>query len=167
MIVISNGFSKFHLAVAAEELYQRSLLSLMLTGAYPTRQIQRMLKVWPGKKNRKARRLLARCQQIDDRIVQPIWIPESIHALGHILDLRLSATNLAERLYVKSMMVYGARATSHVIRAAQNGARIYHYRAGYGHESVLAAKDLGMLTICDYTIAHGALLTIGASLTNA
>jgi glycosyltransferase involved in cell wall biosynthesis len=37
-------------------------------------------------------------------------------------------------------------------------AKIYHYRAGYGHKSVKVAKSMGMLTLCDHSIAHPGVL---------
>ncbi len=35
---------------------------------------------------------------------------------------------------------------------------IYIYRAGFGHKSVTTAKQLGMTTVCDHTIAHPRLV---------
>ncbi len=57
-------------------------------------------------------------------------------------------------MYVASMRFYGRLAVRHVKRAAAKGARIYHYRAGFGGESVAAARKCGMFTLCDHSIAH-------------
>jgi glycosyltransferase involved in cell wall biosynthesis len=45
-----------------------------------------------------------------------------------------------------------------VRKAGAEGAKLYHYRAGFGHESVIVAKELGMVTLCDHSIAHPAVL---------
>jgi glycosyltransferase involved in cell wall biosynthesis len=158
MVIISNGFSKFHLAVAAEELFKRSKLTMLITGAYPTGRARRILHLWPLKTSSKALRLLARGQKIDDRLVVPLWFPESMHALGQVLKNRPDLLGFVNFFNVASLKAYGRQATKHVLKAAKNGARVYHYRAGFGHESVQAAKAYGMMTICDYSIAHPALL---------
>lgn len=159
MIVISNGFSKFHLAVAAEELFNRAYLSMFLTGAYPAQNIKKVLRFGPLRKSEKFLRLEARGQNIDDRLVVPLWFPESLHAAGLFLRKKnWGPPRIVGLLNNKSLMAYGRQATKHVLKAAAKGARIYHYRAGFGHESVQAAKHVGIFTICDHSIAHPDLL---------
>ena len=159
MVVISNGFSKFHLAVAAEELFKRSRLSLLITGAYPTRRARQLVELWPLRRSRMFQRLLARRQDIDEQLITPFWFPESMHSLGKMLSKgRSDIFGLANFLIITSVSAYGRQSTKHVINAAENGARVYHYRAGFGHESVQAAKASGMITICDHSIAHPSLL---------
>ncbi|HTY24719.1 MAG TPA: glycosyltransferase family 4 protein [Desulfomonilaceae bacterium] len=55
---------------------------------------------------------------------------------------------------VESLRFYGRLACRHVERAAAEGARIYHYRAGFGGKSVEVARKHGMFTLCDHSIAH-------------
>ena len=43
----------------------------------------------------------------------------------------------------------GARAASR-----RAGARVYHFRAGFGQSSIPLAQQLGMHVICDHAIAH-------------
>jgi glycosyltransferase involved in cell wall biosynthesis len=50
--------------------------------------------------------------------------------------------------------LYGWNAVSTVKRAGANGAKLYHYRSGFGHKSVQAAKTAGLITLCDHSIAH-------------
>jgi glycosyltransferase involved in cell wall biosynthesis len=45
-------------------------------------------------------------------------------------------------------------AIRHVKKAAAKGARIYHYRAGFGGASVKVAQRLGMITLCDHASVH-------------
>ncbi len=60
----------------------------------------------------------------------------------------------SESIDVASMQFYGRSAIRHVKQAAAKGARIYHYRAGFGGESVEVARECGMFTLCDHSIAH-------------
>ena len=56
-----------------------------------------------------------------------------------------------------SFRLYGRQAEK-LVRTNRHSARIYHYRAGLGHESVATAKELGMIALCDHSIAHPAVL---------
>ncbi len=146
MVVISNGFSKFHLAVAAAEADKRQTLSCFLTGAYPTPLIRKILSFPYLRDNSKVQRLSARRDQIADMLVRPLFSAEVLHALG-----KLSQSDVT---VVDSFRFYGWSAVRHVKRAAAKGARIYHYRAGFGGKSVEAAKELGMFTLCDHASVH-------------
>ena len=53
MIIINNGFNKFHLAPGAAELARREVLSAFATGAYPTARVRRWLNVLGLADNRK------------------------------------------------------------------------------------------------------------------
>ena len=57
---------------------------------------------------------------------------------------------------VDSFRLYGWSAIRHVKKAAAKGARIYHFRAGFGGESLKVARRLGMFILCDHSIAHPA-----------
>lgn len=156
MVIISNGFSKFHLSVAAEELCRRGKLAMLLTGAYPTGRARQILDLWPLKRSSKAQRLLARGQTIDDSLVVHLWIPESLHAMGQIMKRRETLSDIAGFLDIISLRAYGRQAVEHVQRAAKKGARIYHCQAGFGHGSVQVAKAAGLVTIGHHSIAHPA-----------
>jgi glycosyltransferase involved in cell wall biosynthesis len=158
VVVISNGFNKFHLAVAAEELAKRLKLSMLITGAYPTARIRKISSTWPLSKFRKFGRLSARGQKIPENQITSLWLPEGIHAFG--LGLKKFSWVECFRGYMDatSLKAYGHHATKHITKAAYNGASIYHYRAGFGQKSVAAAKAAGMVTICDFSIAHGSVI---------
>jgi glycosyltransferase involved in cell wall biosynthesis len=150
MVIISNGFSKFHLSVAAAEADRRRLLSSFLTGAYPTPSLRRILALPGLLTNTKLNRLTQRGEQIDDRRVHPFFSAEALYALGILRG--------SDAMIVRSFCAYGHFAVHYVERAAADGARVYHYRAGFGGESVEVAKRLGLLALCDHSIAHPAVL---------
>jgi len=158
MVIVSNGFNKFHLSVAAEELHKRSQLSLFLTGAYPTDKISKILKRKTLKRSRKLARLLSRQQDIEERLIVPLWRSEFLHVVGQLIKKFSHASRFSTFMNLSSILQYGSQAIKHVRKAAANGAKVYHYRAGFGHKSVEVARDFGMIAICDYSIAHGALL---------
>jgi glycosyltransferase involved in cell wall biosynthesis len=146
MVIISNGFSKHTLAVTAAEAERRQLLTSFLTGAYPTPLIRKILSLPYLRSNAKANRLAARGDQITDGLVHALFASEALHVVGLLSH--------SESLDVASMRFYGRQAVRHVKQAASEGARIYHYRAGFGGESVAVAKKCGMFTLCDHSIAH-------------
>jgi glycosyltransferase involved in cell wall biosynthesis len=156
MVIISNGFSKFYLSVAAVEADQRHLLTCLLTGAYPTPLVRQILSLPYLRSRPKARRLAARREPIADSLVHALFTSESLYEFGR---LRQSSA-----IMVDSLRLYGWSAIHHIKRAAAKGARIYHFRAGFGGESVEVARRLGMFILCDHSIAHPA--TVEALVSN-
>jgi glycosyltransferase involved in cell wall biosynthesis len=157
MVIISNGFAKFHLSVAAAEADRRHLLSSFLTGAYPTPFVQRILSLPYLRTNAKANRLAARRDEITEGLVHPLFPSEALYVLG--TRWRNGAVD------VGCMRFYGRLACRHVERAAAQGARIYHYRAGFGGASLEVARKRGLFLLCDHSIAHP--LMIDALVRNA
>jgi Glycosyltransferase len=96
------------------------------------------------------KRLLARHDEIPESLVHALFYPEAIFTLGALLH--------REGALIEGFKSFGDAATKHVERAASTGATIYHYRAGFGGKSVDAAKRLGVITLCDHSIAHPVVL---------
>ena len=146
MVIISNGFSKFHLSVAAAEAERRHLLSAFLTAAYPTPFIRKILSLPYLRTNDKASRLAARQDEISEELVHSLLSSEALRIFGTLCRSRA--------LELESVRLYGRLACRHVERAAAQGARIYHYRAGFGGASLEVARKHGMFLLCDHSIAH-------------
>jgi glycosyltransferase involved in cell wall biosynthesis len=146
MVIISNGFSKFHLSVAAAEVDRRKLLTSFLTGAYPTPLVRKLLAL-PGVRNYpKGKRLSARGEQIAEGRVHALFSAEALYDFGRLCH--------SESLNVGSFQFYGRSAVRHVQRAAAEGARIYHFRSGFGGDSLEVARRLGMFLLCDHSSPH-------------
>ncbi len=156
MLVIANGFNRFHLAIAAAEAHRRGLLSCFITGAYPTPAARRLLAVGGLGRNRRLARLAARREAIPDAMVRTMWAAEAIYSVA--MAARRIAPRSALWLNAWSFRYCGRRAVRNVRSAAARGARVYHYRSGFGHQSVREAKRLGMVALCDHSIAHPAVL---------
>jgi len=150
MILISNGFWKFHLSVAAAEADRRGTLSGFITGAYPNAAIRKILDAPILRSNPKAMQLKGRQEQIADKRVHALFSPEALFVLG--------AAFHSNSVPVDALKLYGHLSKKYVERAATCGARIYHYRAGFGGQSVQVAKRLGMVALCDHSIAHPATI---------
>jgi len=148
MVIISNGFSKFHLSAAAVEANRRGILSAFLTGAYPTPLVRSILSLPGLRSNRKLKRLMARAEPLDDNRIRSLFLPELLYHLSHGLH--------SESALIGSLRAYGRAAIPHVKRAAKENARIYHYRAGCGGDSLTVARDSGLIALCDHSIAHPA-----------
>lgn len=146
MVIISNGFSKFHLSVAAAEADRRNLLTSFVTGAYPTPLIRGILNLPVVRNHPRARRLSARREQIADDQVHALVSAEALYALGMLRH--------SESMIVDSFQFYGRLAVRHVEQAAAEGARIYHFRAGFGGDSVGIARKRGMFVLCDHASPH-------------
>lgn len=157
MVTISNGFSKFHLAVAAAEANKRGILSQFVTGAYPTIPIQRLASDLRLSNNRKLVRLLDRGEDIPEPFVYPLWLSECVYQFGMMLRRFKSFETFGKWLNISSFKLYGLQAMKY-IKQAPTQTKIYHYRAGFGGRSAKIAKERGMIALCDHSIAHPALL---------
>jgi glycosyltransferase involved in cell wall biosynthesis len=159
VVVVSNGFSKFHLAVAAAEAYRRGLLSLLITGAYPNRTVERFAaRSARFADARKIARLIARGERIPFSLVRPLWTAEAVHHAAMATCETPGLKKIAALLNLSSCRLY-ARIASQQLSAMAGRARVYHYRAGFGLDSVAHAKKLGMVALCDHSIAHPGVLS--------
>lgn len=158
MVIISNGFNKFHLAAAAAEMHRRCLLISFITGAYPTPGLAGFIKKTGINRHPKLARLLNRGEEINERLVFSMWGSEAVYAAGLYISRTLGISDIGKWVERMGFRLYGRGAVSKVNRAAANGAKIYHYRAGFGHDSVKAAKTAGLITLCDHAIAHPEVL---------
>lgn len=158
MIVINNGFNKCHLASAAAELSRRDMLSAFSTGAFPSRYLQKWLEVFGLVSNRKLARLLARLEPVPEQLVFSDWVSEALHVVATGLRGRRLTRLVGDLANERSMRWCGWRAQKAVRYAIRNGAKLYHYRAGFGHASVRLAKRNGLFALCDHSIAHPAML---------
>ncbi|MEA3641093.1 MAG: glycosyltransferase family 4 protein [Lamprobacter sp.] len=161
MIIISNGFSKFHLAPAAAEMDRSRLLSCFFTGAYPTAFVVRFLRTTGLERSKKFQRLIARRETILESRVIAFWGAEALYIIGQWLmkNRWKKFERLGSWINNQSMINYG-RSAKRIIEDARcmDNPIIYHYRAGFGHASLKRAKLKGMIRLCDHSIAHPALV---------
>ncbi len=158
MIIISNGFNRFYLSVAAAEMNRRCLLTSFITGAYPKPYLVYLCSRAGANRNTKFARLLNRREEIDDRLVLSMWASEAVYTAGLYINRTPGMSAFGQWVERMGFRLYGRAAVSTIKRAAANGAKIYHYRAGFGHKSVQAAKSAGLMTLCDQSIAHPEVL---------
>jgi glycosyltransferase involved in cell wall biosynthesis len=158
VVIISNGFSKFHLAIAAAEVSRRGELRRLVTGAYPTPRMKTVVSRFGLGGHPKFQRLLAREEEVPPALVRPLWAPELLNQAAAVLEPR---SGLAKRYGAKlartSLRFYGRAAAKEIKRHGRPG-DVYHYRAGWGGVSVPLAKERGMLALCDHSIPHPAVL---------
>lgn len=155
-IIISNGFNKFHLAPAAAEMEERGLLAAFFTGAYPPEWMMRHSEKL--EQSAKIGRLISRWEPIQRQHIFSDLPSESINAVGRLFSRKSALRQLGGYLTRLSMRCYGSRAARNLQTVECAGAKLFHYRAGFGHSSVRAAKKSGMIVLCDHSIAHPELL---------
>lgn len=156
-VVVSNGFSRFHLATAAAELERRGLLARLLTGAYPSGAAWRLACALGLDHGRKLDRLARRGEDIPDGRIDALWSAEAVQVLGGLVRRLPVPAGIGDRLDVAGYRLYGWFA-GRAVRDVDAAANIYHYRSGFGQESVEAARRRGMVPLCDHSIAHPRLV---------
>lgn len=150
--IVSNGFGQFHLARLAEKLHESGKLHGFLTGAYPKGLTPRLLSNLShvAAINRLAEREI----RIPGALIRGCWSGELPHQIAQMAR-NGSNVPLVELSTAFSMDMYSKWARRQLRGMT---ADVYHYRAGMGGDSVKVAKELGMATVCDHSIAHPRLL---------
>lgn len=153
-VVVSNGFSKFHLAVAAAELARAGELTALLTGVYPSPAAAGLLHPHLRRLPASVARMLARREDLDDSLVCASTVPE-------LLYLSAMQARRSRVQWLRDVSYPLNRATFRLYgKAAERRLRglpamdVYHYRAGFGHGSVKVAREKGALVLCDHSLAH-------------
>lgn len=154
-VVISSGHKNFHMLFTAAEMENRGRLSRIICGAYPTPLEQMILKQWPLRNIRKFNRFANRLEALPPERVCQNRSSEILSSLSRKLG-RFGIDK--DKTAVAAFDMYGKKSEGVLRDAVADGAKIYHYRAGFGRTSVAVAKKLGMKTICDHSIVHPALL---------
>lgn len=154
-ILISNGFSRFHLAQLAAGLRQREWDVELLTGAYPNGTATAIMRTTPLRRSYRLGRLRDRQVRIEPDRVHADFASELVQRTGQILGSK-GAVRLGAALEVAGFRLAGLRAARAVRRARHLAA--YHFRSGFGLASLDAARRRGIPTICDHSVAHPATL---------
>jgi glycosyltransferase involved in cell wall biosynthesis len=156
LVVVSSGFHKTHVTTAAGEISHRGLLGLAITGAYPTRRIKRLLRSLGLADKGRVARLLERGEAIPEAKLRPLWLPEVLDELARAIARIPWLGLLYHRVAVATWRLYGRLAARKLRDAGDAG--IYQYRAGFGARSIERARELGMVALCDHSIAHPVVL---------
>lgn len=156
--VISAGHKNFHLLFTAAEMARRGRLAMLITGALPRPTEARLLARFSGS-SRKLARFLNRTENVEPWRVRQCRFSEVLGSCALALRRVPGAGRAAQALQGAAMRGYGRRAARHLRGSAPaRGAAIYHFRAGFGHGSIAAARAGGMRVLCDHSIVHPSLL---------
>ena len=149
MIIISNGHHKFITGPAAVEAYKNNLLVGFITAGYPTPVVRKLISWFRLDRYASIARLLQQQEsELPDNFVHTNWLSEIIY--------RVTNRILAQFPRMENIADYGLRfyawQAEHIIRRLSG--RIYHYRGGYGRNSVRIAQKKGMVALCDFSTVH-------------
>ncbi|MDO9271240.1 MAG: glycosyltransferase family 4 protein [Methylobacter sp.] len=150
MIIVSNGHHKFITGMAAAEAYKNNVLAGFITAGYPTPKLRRLIIRLKLDRYAPIKRLLQRQENLPDVFVHSLWLSELIYGITRIIARQVPHF---EADY--GFQFYAWQAES-IVRNLPG--RIYHYRSGYGRDSVQIAKQKSMVALCDHSIAHPAAL---------
>lgn len=149
--IISNGTGLFPLGWLAAEVAGRERLHTLLTAGYPKRLAGTLPSLFPSSPG--LARLEGRRVAIDDGLVRCFWTSEIQYQAAARLRGRRGLAGLHDRVDEASFRSY-ARAAARYIASLRAPPRLYHYRAGFGLDSVPVARRWGMIAVCHHTSAH-------------
>ena len=156
-VIVSNGFSRYNLAPAAAELARRGLLRRFITGGYPVGGWWRAACRVGLDRVTVLARLGRRGEAIPEAAIDALWGAEAVQKAGGVIARLPLLGAVGDWLDVFGYRLYGRRADRIIERFGAPGA-IYHYRSGFGGPSVARARRMGMLALCEHTIAHPCLV---------
>lgn len=152
MIIVSNGHHKFITGTAAAEAYKHNSLAGFITAGYPTPKLRQWITLLKLDRYAPINRLLQRQEDLPDLSVHSLWLSEIIYIAARYIARH------APRF--EGIVDYGLRfyawQAERIISCLP--AKIYHYRSGYGRDSVQIAKQKGMIALCDHSTTHPAAL---------
>lgn len=152
-VIISNGSYKFHLSVLASELAAREMLEIFITAGYPKKSLFKYLNKFSHKSF--VARLIDRRENIPDSKIRSFLSTELFFKTGDIFFAKYS-TLIQQLIHSLGFKFYQFLVLFEILKS---NAEIYHYRNCYGGFSVKLAKYKGMISICDHSIAHPALIS--------
>ena len=155
VILLSNGHFKFILGPAAHEIQKRERLAGFITGGYPTKRIKWLVSRLGLEQSKIVRRMLERDEALPEAFIHSLWLSEFMMQAGVVF---LRFPGMARRIAWMNncAMALYARQAAYFVENSEAG--IYHYRSGYGRQSVQVAKAKGMIAICDHSLVHPAVL---------
>jgi glycosyltransferase involved in cell wall biosynthesis len=159
-VLISAGHKNFHLIFTASELDKRHRLAGLITGAYPTAFEKAALQRWPISRIQRLQKFAAREDKISPTRIYQSRLSEFLQLLSEFVYRIPGLDGLSKILKQQAFRVYATKSLHHLRKAAKQGARIYHFRAGLGQASIDEARRLGLRTICDHSIVHPALVDV-------
>ena len=159
-IIVSNGFGRFPLRLAAAEAASRGALAAFVTGGYPTPALARWVDAAGLARFPATGRFLARAAPVPAGRVHALWAGEPFSQVAsRVRGVSAASRRAADRLHLLARGLYAAGASRIVGKLAEaRGRGIYHYRSGFGGGSVDLARRRGWVCLCDHTIVHPALL---------
>lgn len=152
MIIVSNGHHKFITGAAAAEACKNNLLAGFITAGYPTPKLRHWITLLKLRRYAPINRILQRQEDLPDLFVYPLWLSEVIYVAAR----RIARYSSRFDSIVDYGLQFYAWQAERIVRNLP--AKIYHYRSGYGRNSVRIAKQKGMVTLCDHSIVHPAAL---------
>ncbi|NNM80273.1 MAG: glycosyltransferase family 4 protein [Gallionella sp.] len=152
MIIVSNGHHKFITGPAAVEAHKNDLLSGFITAGYPLPILRKWITSCKLDRYAPIKRLLQRQEDLPDALVHSLWLSEIIYIVARNIDRHVSRFEYVADYGLK----FYAWQAKRLVRRLPG--KIYHYRSGYGRDSVRIAKQRGMIALCDHSIVHPAAL---------
>lgn len=146
-ILLSGGSYKFHMAPLAAELDKAGQLAAYVTAGWPKGWQLRIAELFSSSTGWK--RFLDRKEPISDKLVYSIPLSEMVLKIGDLVFA--SAPKNQQRVHRLAFLIYSLAAKRVLLKKEPD---IYHYRNCYGGRSVYAARQIGIPTLCDHSIAH-------------
>ncbi len=151
-VIISSGNGLFPLAWIASGVFKKNRLRKLIVAGYPTKKVVDFLFRFDLLKTIFGR-LLGRKLKIKEDLIQISWESELFYQLAHLLRGKKRFKYFYDLVSYFSH-IFIEYAACKIIKHVSDDTRIYHFRAGFGGNSINLAKEKKLITICHHTQAH-------------
>jgi len=145
--LVSNGGYKFHLAPLAAELEKRNCLAGLITAGWPSKWQRKIAEAFPS--NAAWKRFLDRHEPISEQLIHSSFKTEILLKTG---DLNRKYSQKIQQLFHEKALNSYSKYAITVLEKIQPS--IYHFRSGYGNESIVLSQTLEIPAVCDHSIAY-------------
>jgi len=153
-ILVSSGYKNIHINNQAYELQKTNKLFSIISGYIPKSKYLKILKISIFSKLTKLQRIKERKNNIKDTNIINFILGEILFNIALILRQKnLVTLSFFDKLTIFCLNIYSNFAKK-IIKNHHKHIKFYHFRSGYGGNSVKYAKTKNIYTICDHTIAH-------------
>lgn len=151
-VILNIGTGKFFLHQTAEVLSDLGLLAGSISGIVKLPRILSLLKL---KNFAKLQRLQNRMSALDQDVKQiQVLSGEFYWQIATFLAKFKTLQSHSRFFYFFAARRFDIAAQKFITKNFNSPDFIYHFRAGFGGDSIKLAKELGIKTICDHSITH-------------
>lgn len=151
-IIISSGINNYHMLFTASELNKRKRLFSLICGSYPLTKYDFI--IYKFKFLKIINSLINRRHKIKENLIYDLWLAELISVAGNFLQRVFLINIFKEKLAYISFKLFQYQSLNFLKYKKLDNIGIFHFRSGFGGDTISFFKKRNIKTLCDHGIVH-------------